>query len=176
MLTPAPHVLTMDDAPAILNLFREFLEDEGYRVTTSPVLLDVAEIAALAPDLILLEWHFGSRPDAAWLLMLRLRLEPALSRTPVVLCTTAIRPLTDRHLVQALEHLQVAVVRKPCELDQLLRTVQDALGAPHLRAPHLRVLASPDRPCEVEPATSHPAANQPRPQPVQIVYLSQGGE
>ena len=171
MLKPAPHVLIMDETPAILDLLREFLEEEGYRVTTSPAMLGVDQIAALAPDIIMLEWRFRNRPDAGWRLVLRMRLEPALVNTPVVFCTTSNRPHADRQVAQALQHLQVAVLRKPCELDQLLRTVQCAM-----RAPYLRVLADAGRLRQGDHNTGHVGGSLQRPQPVQLYSLSQGGE
>ena len=171
MLNPAPHILIMDDAQEILDLLREFLEEEGYRVTTSLAILDVSQIVTLAPDIILVEWRFRNCPDAGWRLVHRVRLEPALAGTAVVLCTTEQRPITDIQVAQALQYLRVAVVRKPCVLDQLIRAVQRAL-----RAPHLRVVVDAGRLSQGNPDAA-PAAGSPRwPQPVQLFSLSQGGE
>jgi CheY-like chemotaxis protein len=139
MPMPAPHVLIMDDSPAICELLQEVLHEEGYRVTTATTLLDVAQIAALAPDCILLEWRFGQCPDAGRRHVQRLRLEPALAWTPIVLCTTADRHLTDPQIAQMLKHLHVAVVRKPCALEELLDILQRAR-----RAPSAQLLAHAD--------------------------------
>jgi CheY-like chemotaxis protein len=132
MPNPAPHVLIMDDSPAVVDLLQEFLEEEGYRVTASHELLEVTHIAGLAPDLVLLEWRFGDDPDAGWHHVLRLRLEPATSWTPLVLCTTDDRPRRDCQIAQVLERLHVAVVRKPFPLQHLLDVMQRAMRLPSL--------------------------------------------
>lgn len=134
MPTHAPHILIMDDTPAILELLRDVLEDEGYRVTTTTTLLDVAHISALAPDCVLLEWRFGEQADAGWRHILRLRLDPALTWLPLVVCTTADCPSRDPHIAATLARLQVAVIPKPFALDDLLGVMRHAMRAPHVRA------------------------------------------
>ena len=39
-----PHILVINDTQEILDLMQELLEDEGYRVTTSLALLDIAKV------------------------------------------------------------------------------------------------------------------------------------
>jgi CheY-like chemotaxis protein len=51
------HILAMNESDDVLKLFRELLEDEGYRVTTQPYLdKDLGRIEAAEPDLILLDY------------------------------------------------------------------------------------------------------------------------
>ncbi len=53
-----PHVLVMNDTQEILDLLRELLEEEGYRVSTSLYVLDLTKIKTLAPDVIVLDVMF----------------------------------------------------------------------------------------------------------------------
>lgn len=170
MPNPAPHILIMDDCPAILDLLREFLEEEGYRVTTSTTLPNVADLVALAPDCILLEWRFAHDPDAAWRYVLRLRLEPELTWAPLVLCTTADRPCTDHQIAQLLQDLQVTVVRKPCALRPLLNVMQQAMRPPSLRGLDVVEMRDPANP-GIDPR----GRGLQLPQLVQVVSLGQGG-
>src|SRR5690348_1954087 len=56
---PPTHVLVMDDTPALLDLFQELLEDEGYRVTVCQELLDLPQIRAVQPDAIIQDLRFA---------------------------------------------------------------------------------------------------------------------
>ena len=51
------HILAINNAPEVLALFRELLEDEGYRVTTQTYMVkDLEEVKRLAPDGIVLDY------------------------------------------------------------------------------------------------------------------------
>ena len=119
------HVLVMDDAPDVLALRRELLEDEGYRVSASPTILSADRIALLAPDLIITDLRFEARrvapgAPAPW------RADPRLGRVPVVLCTAA--HLAAERMAGELAAQRVRVVHKPFDLDRLLGEVAEALG------------------------------------------------
>ena len=125
---PRPrHILAIDDAPAVLDLFRELLEGEGFRVSTrSAAAKDLAAIVRLEPDLILLDCL---RPgtDEGWSLLRMLRTDQGTALIPVVLCTTAAREV-EAH-ADRLAELGVAAVLKPFDVDRLLRVVHEALAA-----------------------------------------------
>lgn len=123
------HILVVNDTPAILSLFRDLLEEEGYRVTLDQFAGDVREklrdIACAQPDLIVLDFIIGGEP-LGWQLLQALRLDRATAAIPIVVCTAAI------HLVQAeegyLDSQQIGVVRKPFDIDQLLAEIARALA------------------------------------------------
>ena len=53
----SPHILAIDNDHAVLGLFRDLLEDEGYQVTTQVYVdKDIKVIEALSPDLIILDY------------------------------------------------------------------------------------------------------------------------
>src|SRR5262245_42426890 len=82
------HVLVIDDAPELLDLFVELLESEGYRVTTSPTLLSGDEIGAIAPDAIVHDLIFtGDADHDVWHVLTQTRCNPLLAQVPLILCT-----------------------------------------------------------------------------------------
>ena len=132
-----PHILAVDDDETILDLFREVLgDDEGYRVSLRASAPAPAEVADLAPDLIVLDLLLGG--DAGGLdLHAALRLDPRTREIPVVLCSAAhehVRRLGADQLGAG-----VGLVLKPFDLDELLAEIQQGLR----RRAERRVSAAP---------------------------------
>jgi CheY-like chemotaxis protein len=129
MMAPAlpPHVLVIDDDPVLRALFHDLLTDEGYRVSSRGVSRDEEPeaIAALAPDLIITD-SMGHAGDGLTASLRSLRTDPRLARTPVVVCTGAVRDLDD--LDGGVAALGVRVVLKPFAIDHLLAVVASALA------------------------------------------------
>ena len=109
-------------------LLQDLLEGEGYRVTTSPVLLDIAQIKALAPDILLQDIPFEDSQGQGWTLLSLLRLDPEMARLPVVLSTAAVRTVRQPEMAAQLERLGMRVVLKPFALDALLGALTEALA------------------------------------------------
>ena len=124
-----PHVLAMDDVPAILDLLREILEEDGYRVTTSLERLDPSQLRAVSPDAILQEWHFTGTPTCYVRYVASVRDDPDLAHVPIILCTTWTRVVQDAALAEQLRQLHVRIVRKPFDIDDLLAIIAGALTA-----------------------------------------------
>jgi CheY-like chemotaxis protein len=119
------HVLVVDDDAAMMVLYRDVLEDEGYRVTLmdSPDLGPTA-VASLAPDLLLLDLRFeGDRTGMG--LLQRLKTDAATQTIPVLVCSA------DHHLLEALQNQLGAwdceMLTKPFDLDDLLTAIQTCL-------------------------------------------------
>ena len=128
--TPA-HVLVMDDTPVILELLQELLEDEGYRVTTCRDLLDLPQIRAVHPDVIVQDLRFAGVQEASSQLLTAARRDPALAHIPIILCTAAMRVVQDAVMAEQLRQLRVRVVLKPFDIDELLAVLAEALIASH---------------------------------------------
>jgi DNA-binding response OmpR family regulator len=119
------HIVVIDDAQDLRALYREFLTEEGFAVSSYGCdEVDVAMIAQVAPDLIVLD---GLRPggSSGWSILRTLKLAAETDTIPVVLCTAA------AHEVQGyaddLVAMAVPVVLKPFNIDELLLTIRDAL-------------------------------------------------
>src|SRR5688572_27721682 len=91
---PTPrHVLAIDNDQSVLALFRTLLEEAGYRVSTRAYVdKEMAEIKALAPDLIVLDYMWSDE-DAGWSLLQMLRMDRETAVVPIVLCTGAVREI-----------------------------------------------------------------------------------
>jgi len=122
-----PHILAINNDPAVLALFRDLLEEAGYHVSIQTYVdRDLAQIKTLKPDLIVLDYMWANE-DASWSLLQMLRMDPATAAVPIVLCTGAV------HEVKALEEhlitMGVTVVLKPFNIDQLVDAIRERLGA-----------------------------------------------
>jgi DNA-binding response OmpR family regulator len=122
----SPHVLVIDNDVGTLGLFRDVLEEEGYRLTllTTPDL-EPAAVATLAPSLILLDLRFRHEADGVGLLE-RLKSDPVTRPIPVLVCST------DHHLLDDLYDRLVAwdcgVLPKPFGLEELLAAIHACVG------------------------------------------------
>jgi CheY-like chemotaxis protein len=126
---PRAHVLVVNDTQAILDVMRELLEDEGYRVSVSIETLDLTRIKALAPDVIVQDLLFPGAQDSGWKFLTLARLEPDLARVPIILCTAATEVVNDPAMAENLNRLGVRVLLKPFNLDDLLTTIGEVLAA-----------------------------------------------
>jgi DNA-binding response OmpR family regulator len=124
-----PHVLVINDTKEILELFRELLEEEGFRVSLSSFAVnDIDEVVELAPDLVILDFLIGGEQQG-WQMLQKMKMSRRTATIPVIVCTAA------RTLVQEIEgHLlskNVGIVLKPFDIDELLREVHFRLKAPN---------------------------------------------
>ncbi len=124
------HLLVINDTPAILQVFRDLFEDEGFRVTVDTFSsfdsgTKFHEITALCPDVIILDFLIGDEP-LGWQLLQLLRMSRETAKIPIVVCTAAVRQMEElgAHLLT----LGVQVVLKPFEIDDAIAAVHRALG------------------------------------------------
>ena len=116
-------ILVLDRAPEV----RELLEMTGNRVTApASVPEDPREVRRLQPDLVILD-HFVGTDSPGWRPLRRLRADLATRPIPALVCSGAVTEVRSRE--GALSALDVGVVRKPFDLDELLGTVRDVLSS-----------------------------------------------
>ncbi len=110
-------ITVFDDDPAILALFEDVLTDAGYTVIPhhDPQML-VSEIAAEAPDLIILDWRYGGHATGGDMLA-RLKSYTPTATIPVIVCTAD--PQTLEACAAQWGALGVATLPKPFELTAL---------------------------------------------------------
>ena len=124
-----PHILVVNDTQEILDLIQELLEEEGYRVTTSLARLNIDKIKALAPDVIVQDLLFEGTQEEGWKFLTLVRLDPELSRIPLILCTAATRTVNDPEMAAQLDRHGIRVVLKPFNIEDLLTALSDVLIA-----------------------------------------------
>ena len=123
------HVLVINDTKEILDAFRLLLEDEGYRVSLDNFsALDLgqklADLKALAPDAVILDFMFGDEP-LGWQFLQLLRMDRQTANIPIVVCTAAVRQAQEQEA--HLRTLGVEVVLKPFDIDHILAALRRAL-------------------------------------------------
>ena len=128
--TAPKHVFVINDEPAILALFQEILEEEGYRVTLDTfgrigVREQYERIAAEQPDLVVLDFLIGGEP-MGWQLVQVLKMRRATEKIPIVVCTAAVSVVKEIHV--HLSEMSVGVVIKPFDIDHLLGAVRRTLA------------------------------------------------
>ena len=113
------HILVIDDALDLRQLYYDILEDEGYEVSTSncepPTPQNVLD---LQPVAIIMDCLLGTRPPGLSFLH-HLKANMLTTHIPVILATTATQT-TLGELEGFLTQHHVTVLRKPFALDDLL--------------------------------------------------------
>ena len=120
------HVFVVNGAAEFLELVRELLQDEQFNVTTTnyvPQTWD--QIAALAPDLVLVDIRIGQR--AGWDLLERLAAELATRGIPTIVFSTD-PELLDRARESAALSATQRYLAKPFDIDELMKNVHDLIG------------------------------------------------
>ena len=130
-----PHVVVINDEQDMLNLFRDLLEEEGYRVSTLTYpVADLGDLQILAPDLIVLDMLFGGE-DRGWQFLQQLRLNRTMAGMPIIVCTAAVRLI--REVQDYLTGMGIGVVLKPFDIDPFLAEVRRRLDGGRAAAPNV---------------------------------------
>ncbi len=124
-VTAAKHILVINDTQEILDLFREILEEEGYRVSLySYTFQDIAQVREVQPDLVILDFIIGGE-DLGWQMLQKMKMTRDTMDIPVICCTAALALV--RELEGHLRTKNVGVVLKPFDIDDLLEAVSASL-------------------------------------------------
>jgi response regulator RpfG family c-di-GMP phosphodiesterase len=122
------HILAMNGASEFLDLIRLLLEQENYNVTTTNFVLRTdAMIAALKPDLVIVDIVVGHQ--MGWDLLESLHREILTRAIPLLLTSTDPRMLA-RAQADEQRYGWHRVIAKPMDIDELLGTVREIIGAP----------------------------------------------
>ncbi|MFN2521235.1 MAG: two-component system response regulator [Candidatus Limnocylindria bacterium] len=124
----APRILVVDDDPGFLELMRDlFAGTEGFEVITRKEWAGAAELVrSLRPDVVVLDIMSGPRDPAGWYTLETLRGDPRTRNVPVIVCSASEAAFDERH--RRLMGTTVPFVPKPFQLDDMVRTVEAALG------------------------------------------------
>jgi CheY-like chemotaxis protein len=127
-LTAAPRILVVDDTPALLDVIRKCLEQEGYCVRTCLESRNAVELAkADPPDVIMLDVVM---PEVSgWEVLARLRQYPAFQRTPVIVCTAYVAEALGRLAELKGPDQHLGLLPKPFELEELIEVVASVTSA-----------------------------------------------
>jgi CheY-like chemotaxis protein len=111
-------VLIANDTQEILELFKDILEGMGFEtVLISFAPREMDQVRQARPDIIILDLIFGGREVAGWQLLQKIRMDRELERIPVILCTAAVRDVSEQQ--GYLTEQGVLIVLKPFTVNQL---------------------------------------------------------
>jgi two-component system sensor histidine kinase/response regulator len=121
-------VLVVDDDPDVVEYLSSFLEDEGYEVASAgDERAALEEVERSIPDAILIDVMLPGRSGLD--LLVRLRRDPRLTETPLVLVTGDDSVLKDECRSYLETHQDVRgpdrVLGKPMERDLLLSVLRE---------------------------------------------------
>jgi CheY-like chemotaxis protein len=127
-VTSAPRILVVDDTPALLDVIRKSLEEEGYLVRTCLESRYAVQIAQeQRPDVIMLDVVM---PEiSGWEVLAELRSDPAFARTPVIVCTAYVAEAMGRLAELKGPDQHLGLLPKPFELEELLEVVDSVTTA-----------------------------------------------
>jgi CheY-like chemotaxis protein len=129
-----PHILVVNDAQEVLEVVKELLEEEGYRVTIhSSAIRDLDRIREIAPDLVILD-HLMGAEEYGWQMVQKMRLSREFAHMPIIVCTAALKMVEE--LQGHLRAKNVVIVVKPFDIDDLLRAVRSALAGTTTQLDH----------------------------------------
>ncbi len=120
-----PHILVIDDAQPVLDLYGEILRTEGYQVSlTAQADGGIDEIKRAKADLIILDLVFHGETLGVPLIQ-AVKQDTDTTHIPVVVCTGAVRVMNA--VEDDLARQGVAMIRKPFDIDDLLAMVRGGL-------------------------------------------------
>lgn len=122
-----PRITVVDDSPEFLELIRDVLEAE-HEVVTYNVVRSVAEIAASAPDLLLIDLHSGGPAGGltGWEILALARSHPTLRDVPAIVCSADLAALREDR-VRLLAHGDVQLIAKPFDIHAFEQTIDRTL-------------------------------------------------
>ena len=122
-----PRILVIDASLAILNLYHEALEAEGYEVELSNYAFEsLSMVQRLAPDLIILDFdREGQREE--WQLLKLLRLYPPTAQIPIILSMAPL--MIDPHWEEHFQRNNIRLLLSPFRKEDLLSVIRQVLEA-----------------------------------------------
>jgi CheY-like chemotaxis protein len=124
--TAPARIALINDDTTYLQLMEDLLQaEEGYEVLVCKMSSGAYEfVKEQRPDLVLLDIRMET-PEAGWMVLELLTLDPQTRDIPMIACSAAIRDLQDHEGL--LKKYDIDVLPKPFDLDTLLEKVEAAL-------------------------------------------------
>ena len=121
-----PLIAVVNDDTVFLKLMHDLLTDEGFRVVLHIEGSGAYQrIKQEIPDLVILDIRI-EQPEPGWVTLDLLRLDPATTAIPVLVCSADTRQLRAKAI--RLRELRCDTIEKPFDLDDLLAKIREILG------------------------------------------------
>lgn len=123
-----PRIAVINDDTAFLQLMLDLLSDVGYDVILHKEGAAAhSQLQVERPDLIVLDVRLEA-PDAGWMVLEMIRLDPKTTEIPVIVCSADTVQLHKKR--QLLEDQRCQILEKPFDLDALVAMVNRLIGPP----------------------------------------------
>jgi DNA-binding response OmpR family regulator len=120
-----PLIVVINDDPAFLDLVKDLLEDERFRVEVRRIGTGAYQfVKDRQPALVILDVKLGDK--SGWDVCQAIVLDPATRQIPVLVCSAAVDEL--RTMADRVRRLGGDVLRKPFALDALVSKAEALLG------------------------------------------------
>ncbi len=124
----AKRIVVINDDTTFLTLMQELLTDYGYEAHICKEGTESHEtVRAIDPDCMILDIRLDS-PETGWLVLEVLKLDPLLTKKPVIICSADIALIQER--MAYLKSKGCEVLFKPFDLDDLLGLLRQLIGEP----------------------------------------------
>lgn len=116
-------VLVVDDDRCVRQMMAMFLKDDGYHVIEAANGVEALRILRASPDrlVVLLDWKMPQLSGEE--VLQAVQQDAALATKHAFVLVSAVTPAHSPHLLDLLDTLYIAVLRKPFRLPQLLDAV-----------------------------------------------------
>ena len=123
-------ITVIDDSSEFLDLMRELIAVLGHQMTgMAAVTSTIVEVVDTEPELLVVDLVLPHPQEVSgWDLMLMARRHPALRRVPIILCTADVWGVKER-AADLRQFVDVHVITKPFELDEMSRLIEGSLPA-----------------------------------------------
>ena len=122
----ATRVAVINDDTAFLELMHALLLEEGYEAHCyKEGAAAYEQVRALDPAVIILDVRMGN-PETGWQVLELLKLDRALSKKPIIVCSAAVSELQAH--APYLQSKGCMILAKPFDLDDLLGLLAQAVG------------------------------------------------
>jgi CheY-like chemotaxis protein len=116
-------VVVVNDDQAILDLYRDMLEELDYEpVTMVTYAIETERIRAAAPDAVILDLEVGPEASYGVDMARQLREDSRLAAIPIVVCTANADALDGER--RAMQAIGVPILLKPFSADQIEAALQ----------------------------------------------------
>lgn len=121
-------VAVVNDDTQFLHLMELVLSDVGYKTL---IFFEggraYENIKTHMPDLVVLDIRM-EHPDAGWVILDLMRLDPVTADIPVIVCSADYQALEKKE--EYLQSKRVSILRKPFDIEDLIAGVHEHLGPP----------------------------------------------
>ena len=124
----AKRIVIINNDTSFLDLMETLLSEEGYDthiIRESKRAYPGAR--ELDPDAIILDIRMES-PEAGWQILELIKLDPILTKKPVVICSADVQALRERS--DYLKSKGCEILPKPFDLEDLLDVISRLIGSP----------------------------------------------